>query len=156
MEVSKVTKHVKYTRITILGYISRSNLRLCSAFEMLAIEEQRATCNLPCVKNCHFPHAGDVSTEHLRSSSVSNVIKAVKAVTAFFYGSLIGASYDSKRHKAIVAQDQITRKTCKWMVCQYAHCPRWVSPRVPSLKASLCRQWLHDRNTRKVPPTPLE
>ena len=60
---------------------TRSNRRLCSAFDMLAIDEQRATCNLPCVKNCYFPHTGDVSTEHLRSSSVSNVIKAV---TAFF------------------------------------------------------------------------
>ena len=50
---------------------------------MLAIEEQRATCNLPCVKKCYFPHAGDVLTEHLRSSSVSNVIKVVKAVMAF-------------------------------------------------------------------------
>ena len=55
---------------------------------MLAIDEQRATCNLPCVKNFYFPHAGDVSTKHLRSSSVSNVIKPV---TAFFYCSLIGA-----------------------------------------------------------------
>ena len=82
--------------------LTRSNHRLCtctcSAFDMLGIEEQCATCNLPCVKKCYFPHAGDVSTEHLRSSSVSNVIKAVKAVTAFFYSSLIGASY--KRHRA--------------------------------------------------------
>ena len=101
---------------------------------MLAIDEQRATCNLPCVKNCYFPHSGDVSTEHLWSSSVSNVIKAV---TAFFYCSLIGACYDSKRHKAVVAQDQITRKTYELMVCQYAHRPCWVSPRVPSLKESL-------------------
>ena len=67
---------------------------------MLAIDEQRATCNLPCVKNYSSPHVGDVSTDHLRSSSVSNVIKAV---TAFFYCSLIGACYDSKRYKAIVA-----------------------------------------------------
>ena len=139
----------------------RSNRRLCSAFEMPAIEEQRATCNLPCVKNCHFPHAGDVSTEHLRSSSVSNVIQAVKAVTAFFYGLLIGASYDSKRHKAIVAQDRITRKTCELMVCQYAHCPRWVSPRVPSLKViprsvdNGCMIEIHVIEC-KVPPTPLE
>ena len=101
--------------------MTRSNRRLCSAFDMLAIDEQRATCNLPCVKNCYSPHAGDVSTEHLRSSSVSNVIKAVTAF--FFSGSLIGACYDSKRHKAIVAQDRITRKTCELMVCQYAHCP---------------------------------
>ena len=66
---------------------------------MLANEEQRATCNLPCVKNCYFSHARDVSTEHLRSLSVLNVIKAV---TAFLH-SLFGACYDSKRHKAIVA-----------------------------------------------------
>ena len=78
-----------------------------------------------------------VSTKHLRSSSVSNVIKAVTAF--FFYGPLIGACYDSKRHKAIVAQDRITQKTCELMVCRYAHCPRWVSPRVPSLKESLLR-----------------
>ena len=92
---------------------TRSNRRLCSTFDMLAIQEQRPTCNLPCVKKCYFPHAGDVSTEHLRCSSGSNVIKAVKAVTFFFYGSLIGAYYDSKRHEAIVAQDRITRKTYK-------------------------------------------
>ena len=71
---------------------------------MLAIDEQRATCNMACVKNVIFPmQPGDVSTEHLRSSSVSNVIKALRA---FFYGSLIGACYDSKRHKAIVAQSR--------------------------------------------------
>ena len=85
---------------------------------MLAIDEQRATCNMPCVKKCYFPHEGDVSTEHLRSSSVSNVIKAV---TAFFYGSLIGGG------KSLAVRNP-----------------------------SLCRQWLHDRNTCKVPPTPLE
>ena len=96
--------------------VTRSNRRLCSAFDMLAIGEKRATCNMPCVKKCYFPHAGDVLTEHLRSSSVSNLIKAV---TAFFifYGSLIGACYDSKCHKAIVAQDRITQKTCELMVC---------------------------------------
>ena len=44
---------------------------------MLTIEEQRATCNLPWVKKCYFPHAGDVSTEHLRSPSVSSVMKVV-------------------------------------------------------------------------------
>ena len=99
--------------------ITRSNRRLCSAFDILAIDEQRATCNLllaTCVKKCYFPHRGDVSTEQIRSSSVSNVIKAV---TAFFFGSLIGACYDSKRHKAIVTQDRITRKICELMVCRY-------------------------------------
>ena len=52
-------------------------------------------------------------------------------------GSLFGACYDSKRHKAIVVQDRITRKTCELAVCQYVHCLRWVSLRVPSLKESL-------------------
>ena len=35
------------------------------------------------MKNCYFPHTGDISTEHLPSLLVANVIKAVKAVTAF-------------------------------------------------------------------------
>ena len=65
--------------------ITRSNRRLCSAFDMLAIDEQRATCNMPCVKKCYFLHAGDVSTEHLRSSSVSNVTKAVTAFLTVHY-----------------------------------------------------------------------
>ena len=74
-----------------------------------------------------------------RTSSVFMSFKCHKGCNGFFffYGSLIGACYDSKRHKAIVAQDRITRKTCELMVCRYAHCPRWVSPRVPSLKESL-------------------
>ena len=63
--------------------VTRSNHRLCSAFDMIAIDEKRATCNMPCVKKCYFPHAGDVLTEHLRSSSVSNVIKAVTAFLFF-------------------------------------------------------------------------
>ena len=75
---------------------------------MLAIEEQRATFKSPCVKNCYFPHAGDVSTEHLRSSSVLNVIKAVKAVTNFLtVHYLAGATIANV--KAI--EDRITRKT---------------------------------------------
>ena len=52
---------------------------------MLAIEEQRATCDLPCVKNCYFPHVGDVTTEHLQSSSVSNAMKAVTAFITVHY-----------------------------------------------------------------------
>ena len=75
-----------------------------------------------------------------RTSSVFNSFKYDKGRNGFFFnGSLIGACYDSKRHKAIVAQDRITQKTCELMVCRYAHCPRWVSPRVPSLKESLLR-----------------
>ena len=31
---------------------TRSNRRLRSAFDMLSIEEQRASRNLPCVRNC--------------------------------------------------------------------------------------------------------
>ena len=65
---------------------------------MPAIEEQRATCNLPSVKNCYFSHAGDISTEDLRSSSISNVIKTGN--NGFFNSLLFGACYDSKRHKA--------------------------------------------------------
>ena len=74
---------VVFLCVFLLTIYTRSNRKLCSAFDMLAIEEQRATCNLLCVKNCYFPHAGNVSTEHLRSSSVSNDMKAIKAVTAF-------------------------------------------------------------------------
>ena len=73
--------HIHVTLFTIIYKLVRSNRRLCSAFDMLAIDEQRATCNMPCVKKCYFPHAGGVSTKHLQSSSVSNVIRAV---TAFF------------------------------------------------------------------------
>ena len=68
--------------------------------DMPDFEEQCATYNLPCVKNCYFPHAGDISAEHLRSSSVSNVIKASNG---FLNGSLFGVCYNSKHHKAIVA-----------------------------------------------------
>ena len=102
---------------------------------MLAIEEQRATCNLPCVKKkCYFLHAGDFSTEHLQSS-VSNVKNAVTAfLTVHGFARATIPRYDSKRHKAVVAQDRFAPKTCKLLVCQYTHCPRWVSPRVPSLK----------------------
>ena len=50
----------------LLRLITRSNRRLCSAFGMPAIEEQRACCNLPCVKNCYFPDAGDVIWRVLR------------------------------------------------------------------------------------------
>ena len=74
---------------------------------------------------------GDVSTEHLRSSLVSNVIKAGNS---FFNDSLFGTCYDSKCRIAIVVQNQIIRKTCKLLACQYAHCPHWVLLRVPSLK----------------------
>ena len=69
-----------------------------------------------------------------RTFSVFIGLKCHKGCNGFFNGSLFGACYDSKRHKAIAAQDRITRKTCKLLVCQYDHCPRWVSPRVPSLK----------------------
>ena len=44
----------------------------------------RSIC-LPCVKNCYFPHAGDVSTEYLRSSSVSLGFKCHKGRNGFFY-----------------------------------------------------------------------
>ena len=57
------TYHVILEECNVTQYSSKSQ-QLCSAFDMLAIEKH-------------------VSTEHLRSSSVSNVIKAVKAVKAF-------------------------------------------------------------------------
>ena len=66
-----------FVQTDTFNFNTRNNRRLCSVFDLLAIEE-RATCNLSCVKNCCFPHT-DVSTEYLRSSSVSNVIKTVTA-----------------------------------------------------------------------------
>ena len=74
---------------------------------MLAIEEQRATCNLPCVKNCYFPHAGDVSTEYLRSSSVSNVIKAVKAVTVYYLARATIANFTKRLLRKIESRERL-------------------------------------------------
>ena len=98
-----------------------------------------------------------------RSSSIFTSSKCNKGRNGLFNGSLFGACYHSKRHKAIVAKDRITRKTCKLLVCQYAHCPRWdpaqsAKPqgRVSCGNPSLFRQWWHDRNPCKVSTTPLE
>ena len=71
--------------LKIITIKTRSNRRLCSAFDVLAIEQQHASCNLHCMENCYFPHAGDSLTEHLQSSSVSNAIKAVTAFLTVHY-----------------------------------------------------------------------
>ena len=86
---------------------------------------------------------------------------------SFFNGSLFGACYDGKRHKAIVVLDRIARKTCKLLVCQYAHCPclGLSQSAKPQGKVS-CGQLvvphsvdngdIIEIHTRKVSPTPLE
>ena len=99
---------------------------------MLAIEKQRATRNLPCVKNCYFPHAGDVSTEHFRSSSFSNV---TKAVTAFLTVNYLARATRANVTKRLLRKIKSHKRHANcWNVNHDAHCPRWVSPRVPSLK----------------------
>ena len=111
------------------------------------------------LKNCYFP----CKRRFDQTSSVFisfKCNKGRKGRNGFLKSSLLGAFYNSKRHKAIVAQDRITRKTCKLLVCpRYVHCPRSVSPRVPKPEGrvscgnpSLCRQWWHDRNPCQVSP----
>ena len=123
---------------------------------MLAIEK-RATCKLPCVKNCYFPPC---RRRFDRTFLVIISFKCHKGRNGFFNGSLFGACDNSKRHKAIVAQNRITRKTCELLVCQYAYSPRWglaqsAKPqgKVSCGSPSLCRQWWHNRNPYRVSPT---
>ena len=104
---------------------------MCIAFNMLAIEARRANCNLPCVKNCYFSHAGYVSTGHLRSSLVSNVIMAVTA-------SL------TDQYLACATIAKVTKQSLRKIESRVRHANCWyvntliarfgVLPMVPSLK----------------------
>ena len=115
--------------------------------------KQLATCYMPCVRNCYFPHTGDVSTEHFRSSLVSNVIKAVTAfLTVYCLARGTIANATKRLLRKIESREMLAN--CWYVNTLIARFG--VSPRVPSLgSSSLCRQWWDDRNPYKVLPTAL-
>ena len=57
---------------------------------------------------------------YLAHATIANVTKR-------FFGQQQQQLYYQKDLHTMLQdlQDRITRKTCKWLVCQYAHCPRW-------------------------------
>ena len=83
------------------------------------------------MKNYYFPHAGDVSTEHLRFSSVSNVIKAGNG---FFSGLLFALATMASVTKRLLRKIESRERHANCCYVNTLIASIVVSPKVPSLK----------------------